>query len=117
MTRTQLIGKLLRTNHLDVPERQSLVPPAIHYSELLAVVRDTLERRSRFSSLIGVLLKSGDGKHSIHRKSLPFRIEEEYSKEKVLVLSSGPAKVVETIEYDSLDSALQAFIGEILKGT
>jgi hypothetical protein len=116
MTRTQLIRKLLRTNHLNVSERRALVPPAIQYSELLAVVRDTLGRESRFDSLIGVLQRSDDGKYRMHRKGLPFRIEEEYCNEKALVVSSAPAEVVGSDDYDSLDAALQAFIGEILAG-
>jgi hypothetical protein len=50
MTRAELIRKLLETNHLNVPERRQLVPPAIHLSELLAVIRDTVERECRFCS-------------------------------------------------------------------
>lgn len=39
MTRTQLVRKLLRTLHLNVPERRQLAPPTIDFAELMAVIR------------------------------------------------------------------------------
>ena len=40
--------KLLRTCHLNVPERRQLTPPAIHFTEILAVITDYLHLNEPF---------------------------------------------------------------------
>ena len=66
MTRAQLVQKLLRTCHLNVPARQHLVPPDIRFSEILAVIRDTVERERRFSSGHLTLEKLDGGAYRLH---------------------------------------------------
>lgn len=67
MTRPQLIAKLLKTWHLNVPERSLLVPPAIHYAEILAVIHDALEQEGSFAAAWGIRLeKSNNGAYRLH---------------------------------------------------
>jgi hypothetical protein len=67
MTRIQLILKLLRTCHLNVPERRQLVPPAIHFAEILAVITDHLDRMNRFASGEIALQKVNAGTYQCRR--------------------------------------------------
>ena len=92
-TRTELIRKLLES-HLNVPELRELVPPAIHFSEVVAVIRDVLEREGRFLALE----KLEGGKHRVHRL---------LGGEEIAMSVYGPS--VDVIEdYPNLDCAVQA---------
>jgi hypothetical protein len=71
MTRAELIRKLLETNHLSVPERCTLVPETIHISELASVVREVVDRESRFCAPAVILEKSADGKYVLRRLTDP----------------------------------------------
>jgi hypothetical protein len=48
LTRNELILKLLTSDHLNVPERQLLNPPAVGFAENLAVIEAALETRGSF---------------------------------------------------------------------
>jgi hypothetical protein len=67
MTRAQLVRKLLRTLHLNVPERRQLDPPTIDFAELVAVIQEVVERDGRFASGDLSLEKIADGRYRLRR--------------------------------------------------
>jgi hypothetical protein len=92
-TRTDLIQKLLKTNHLDVPERRQLVPLAIQFSEVTAAIREVVERDGPFWGLE----KLNDGRYRTH----------DLLDNELAMSVYGPA--VDVIEdYPDFNSALQA---------
>jgi hypothetical protein len=103
MTRIQLILKLLRTCHLNVPERRQLTPPAIHFTEILAVITDYLDRMNRFSSGSTALEKVDAGTYRLHyqrRDSQLGDLENDWF---------GPS-IPATLDYASGESAVIAFM-------
>jgi hypothetical protein len=113
MTRAELIRKLLETSHLNVPERRQLVPSAVHLSEVLAVIRDVVERENRFCSVIATLEKHEGEKYRIYRLRDPTMGIWYPSLD--AALRAPPSRAVPvTDDYPSLDSALQAFVGHVL---
>jgi hypothetical protein len=80
---------------LNVPERRELGPAAIHFSEVVAVIRDVVEREGRFLALE----KLEGGNYRVHRV---------LGGEEIAMGLYGPS--VDVIEdYANLDGAVQAF--------
>jgi hypothetical protein len=103
MTRVQLIEKLLRTYHLNVAERRQLIPPVIHFSEILAVIRNALQRENRFSSGHLTLEKRSGATYRLHYLEYDPQASD-------LVNEWGGPSVPATIEYTTADAAVTAFI-------
>ena len=103
MTRAQLIEKLLRTYHLNVPERRQLVPPSIDYSEILALLRDVLEQERSFSSGPLTLEKRDGATYRLHYLKHDPQLSD------LLNDWMGPT-IPSTNDYSSLESAVEAFM-------
>jgi hypothetical protein len=103
MTRTQLIRKLLQTYHLNVPERRQLVPPGIHFSEILAVIRDVIEREHRFTSGHLTLEKLDAGTYRVHYLEYDPHLGDMANE------CCGPS-VPATSDYPSVVPAMEAFL-------
>jgi hypothetical protein len=106
MTRAQLVEKLVRTFHLNVPERRQLDPSSIHFSEILAVIRDVVEREHRFCSGQLRLEKRGAAAYRIHYLKRDPQASD-------LVNDWGGPSVPATIDYDHADSAVIAFVAHL----
>jgi hypothetical protein len=103
MTRPQLVEKLLRTCHLNVPERRQLVPPGIHFSEILAVIHVVVERDRRFSSGHLTLEKLDGETYRLHFLKYDPQASD-------LVNDWGGPSIPAISDYDSVNSAAIAFI-------
>jgi hypothetical protein len=101
MTRAQLVGKLLRTCHLNVPERRQLVPPDIHFSEILAVIRDAVEREGLFSSGYLTLEQLDGGAYRLHYLNYDPRASD-------LVNDMGGPGIPATADYQTAYAAVMA---------
>ena len=105
MTRAQLIRKLLRTLHLNVPERRQLDPPTIDFAELMAAIQEVVKREGRFSSGEFTLEKLTDGNYRIHRLVPDPMAGDMWSEIGIVPV---------TDDYSSADSAVGAFIRFLL---
>ena len=108
MTRAQLIRKLLRTLHLNVPERRQLVPPTIDFAELMAAVQEVVEREGRFSSGELGLERMARGQYRIHRLAPEPSAGDMWADSDMVPV---------TDDYSSTDSAAGAFIRHLLGPT
>jgi hypothetical protein len=103
LARAKLIRKLLETYHLSVPERRQLVPPSIHFLEVLTVIRDVVEREGSFSSMGLTLAKLEGGTYRLHYltydPSLSDRVND----------SLGPT-IPATFDYASVESWVETFM-------
>jgi hypothetical protein len=122
--RAELIRKLVEANHLTVPERHQLAPASIHLSELLAVIRGVVEREQRFRSPSAILEQSAVGQYRVHRLMDPFNQMRAVghggsgNAARVLfagTMSSDTPLLAGTCDYPTLESALQAFVAEIVR--
>jgi hypothetical protein len=105
MTRVRLIQKLLRTFHLNVPERRQLDPPTIDFAELMAVVYQLVERDGVFSSGQMTLKKLANDQYRIHR----FVPDPEAGS-----MWNDLAVVPVTDDYSSADTALRTFLRQLI---
>jgi hypothetical protein len=105
MTRPQLIQKLLRTLHLNVPERRRLDPPAIDFVELLAVVQQLVERDACFSSGELTLERLANDHYLVHRL-----LPDPEAGDMWIDLGVLPV----TDEYTSADAAARAFLRQLI---
>jgi hypothetical protein len=105
MARLQLIQKLLRTLHLNVPERRRLDPPAIDFVELLAVVEQLVERDACFSSGELTLEKLANDHYRVHRL-----VPDPEAGDMWAELGVVPV----TDEYTSKDAATRAFLRQLI---
>jgi hypothetical protein len=103
MTRAELILKLLQTCHLNVAERRQLVPPGIHFSEILAVIRDVIERERRFTAGHLTLERLDAGTYCFHYLEFDPQLGDMANS------CCGPS-VSATGDYPSVDSAVEAFL-------
>ena len=105
MTRAQLVRKLLRTLHLNVPERRQLVPPTIDYAELMAAIQEVVEREGRFASGELGLERRARGQYRIHRLAPEPSAGDMWADSDMVPV---------TDDYSSADSAVGAFIRHLL---
>jgi len=103
MTRAELVRKLLETCHLNVPERRQLVPPAVHFSEILAVIRDVVAREGWFSSGKLTLEELEAGTCRFHHLKYDPKASD-------LVNDWCGPSIPATTDYPRVDSAAEAFI-------
>jgi hypothetical protein len=88
---------------LNVPDRRQLVPPAIHFSEILAVIRDVVTREGWLSSGNLTLEELEAGTCRFHHLTHDPQTSD-------LVNDWGGPSIRSKTDYPSVDSAAEAFI-------